>query len=503
MTPALTVSNLNKRYGPVAALSDVSIEVRPNEILGLIGQNGSGKSTMLKILAGVEQPDSGAIVVGGRPVTISSPLDAAVHGIGMVFQEQSLIENLTVAENIFLGKPNDGIRKGWIDWNTLYKAAQQQLDKIGTPIKPDTLVSNLSFAQKQMVELAKVLALEELSERPLVVLFDEPTSVMSRTEIDVLFAQIRRLKTRASIVFVSHRMDEVLEISDRVYVMSDGRKVAEEQADATKPETLYRLMVGHEIRQVEVRQVPESLSSSTPRLALKDLSLAPAFRNINLEVYPGQILAICGVGGSGAELLCRTIFGIYSAVSGSILLDGKRYLANGPGQAARQGVGYLSAERKVEGLIDGKTLHDNIALTFWREVANGPFKNRASEASRVSTWMRRLKVKAPNADALINNLSGGNQQKVVVARWLFSEHLKLLIIDRPTRGLDPRAREDLYAEFRRVADEGVSIILIADTLDEALAVGSHIIAMRDGVISARFENKGGNIAPEKIVAAMV
>ena len=503
MSPVLEVRNFSRRYGPVVALDDVSVEVRPREILGLIGQNGSGKSTLLKILAGVDRQDSGSVVMSGQPVDIRSTLDAAHAGIGMVFQEQSLIENLTVAENIFLGKPTAGLRQGWFDWKTLYRDAQRQLDKIESTVSPSARVSDLGFSQKQMVELAKVLALEEMTERPLVVLFDEPTSVMSPPDIKVLFTQIRRLSERSSVVFVSHRMDEVLEISDRVYVMSNGRRVAEQIASETHSDELYRLMVGREIV-VGKRPAPVAGTATAPRLSLQGLGFPGGYRDVSLNVAPGEIVALCGVLGSGAELLCRSLFGIHAPRQGSIRLDGQPYEVDGPADAARHGVGYVPAERKVEGIVQGRSLHENIALTFWRQVGDGPLPNRKRERGRVVNWMNRLKVKAPSAEVPIDGLSGGNQQKVVIARWLFSDAMKVLVLDRPTRGLDPGAKGDLYTEFRRLAAEGLSIILIADTLDEAFTLANTIVTMRDGEVSGRFDNTAeAPPKPEQIVAAMV
>lgn len=502
MSPVLEVRNFSRRYGPVVALDDVSIEVRPREVLGLIGQNGSGKSTLLKILAGVDHQDKGTVLMHGQPIDIRSTLDAARAGIGMVFQEQSLIENLTVAENIFLGKPTAGLRHGWFDWPTLRREARRQLDKIESAVDPATTVAELSFSQKQMVELAKVLALEEMTDRPLVVLFDEPTSVMSPPDIKVLFTQIRRLAQRSSVVFVSHRMDEVLDISDRVYVMSNGRRVAEQVASETHSDELYRLMVGREI--VVGSRPPRPPEAKVPRLSIDGLGFPGAYRDISLDVAPGEIVALCGVLGSGAELLCRSLFGIHVPRQGTLRLDGKPFRAAGPADAARRGVGYVPAERKLEGVVQGRSLHENIALTFWPQVARGPLPNRTRERGRVTTWMQRLKVKAPSAEVEIDGLSGGNQQKVVIARWLFSDAMRLLVLDRPTRGLDPGAKADLYAEFRRLAAEGLSIVLIADTLDEAFTIANTIVAMRDGKVTGRFDNTADpGPKPEQVVAAMV
>lgn len=503
---ALSVHNVSKSYPGVQALRDVSVELRDNEILGLIGQNGSGKSTLLKIMSGIEQPTQGTIRLRNRETTISTPLAAARMGIGMVHQEQSLIPNLTVAENIFFDKPSKYRRFGIYDWAGLNREAAKQLEKLESNIRPDTLVEKLSFSDRQMVEFAKVLAVEELVDTPLVVLFDEPTSLLSPREVDDLFRQIRRLKRRASVVFISHRMSEVLEISDRVHVMSNGENVAERTKEGTNDEELYQLMVGtrrsddyyFEERRRHIGDVPA-------RLVVDRLSAPGKFKNVSLDLRPGEIMAITGVAGSGAEEFCRALFGAEDNVSGSITIDGvRRDPKNGPASAIALGMAYLPAERKVEGVVTGRTIVDNIVLTFGSGLGRHGLINRRAEVLGALQWINRLKVKTPTPAEYVERLSGGNQQKVALAKWLISGALRILILDHPTRGLDPGAKSDLFAAIRDLADEGVSIIFVSETLEETLGMADTITVMRDGEVTAKY---GDLITkkppPEAIVEAMV
>ncbi len=506
MTSVLSVSHVGKTYGSLRALKDVSMELRENEILGLIGQNGSGKSTLLKILTGMVQPTEGMLTLRGTPVTLPSPVAAARMGIGMVHQEQSLIPNLTVAENIFFDKPTPARRFGLYDWRLLYREAAHQLAKLESGIRPDALVEGLSFSQRQVVEFAKVLALEEMVSEPLVILFDEPTSLLAKGEVDDLFRQIRRLRTRASIVFVSHRMDEVLEISDRVHVMSDGENVAERTRGTTTHEELYHLMVGSQRSEdyyLEERRRP--LDDAPPRLVVDGLSAPGLFKDVSLTVRAGEILALIGVAGSGAEGFCRALFGAEDGVKGKITINGTPVQAGGmPDAAVAVGIGYVPAERRIEGVLVGRSVLDNVVLTFGSGLGRHGIINRLRESERALTWINVLKVKTKTAAEMIERLSGGNQQKVAVAKWLMADTLQVLILDHPTRGLDPGAKADLFEAMRTLAADGLAILFVADTLEETLGMADTVVVMRDGVPTARFNDLGrGKPAPEAIVAAMV
>ncbi|TDD05838.1 sugar ABC transporter ATP-binding protein [Nonomuraea deserti] len=487
MSPLLSIEGLTKRYGRTVALDEVDLEIRPNEVVGLIGQNGAGKSTLLKLLAGVQQPDSGRLVMRGSPIKVRNPAHAAEQGIGMVFQEQSLVPNLTVAENIFLGRPNPGTAGGVYKWRRLNALAREQLEKTGSEISPSALVQRLSFADRQMVELTKVLALEERTDGDLLILFDEPTSVLSAAEIETLFAQIRRLKRRASIVFVSHRMDEVLAISDRIYVMRDGRRVAERDAAACDENELYSLMVGENRAEdyfLDADRKPYDRSATA--LEVEGLTAEGSFSDVTFSVCPGQIVGVAGVIGSGREALCRALFGALPTAAGRVRLRGEEVTMASPRDGVRLGVGYLPAERKHEGMVAERSISENLVLASTPALTRAGLLSWARESDLVEGWIERLGVKAPSARVKISQLSGGNQQKVVLAKWLALPHLRVLVLDHPTRGLDLKAKTDVYKHVRAAAARGVAIVLLSDTLEELLGLSDEIVVMRDGRVTGHF-----------------
>jgi ribose transport system ATP-binding protein len=487
------------------ALNGVDLELNENEVVGLVGQNGSGKSTLLKAIAGIQEPDAGEIRLRGQPVRLRSALEAARLGIGMVHQEQSLIPNLSVAENIFLDKAHAGKRFGWYSWKTLCAAARYQLEKVDLDVDPKSPVEELTFAQRQMVELAKVLSMEELITDRLVILFDEPTSVLAPAEIEALFSQIRRLRNRSAILFVSHRLDEVLEISDRVVVMTDGSKAAEGLTSAMSKDQLYHLMVGRHRKAPRAVGDTETKTKGSVALRCQNLTSDRSFRSVNLAVHQGEILGLVGVLGSGAEEVCRAIFGVQRNVRGTIEVAGKRVPIRSPSDAVRVGLGYIPADRKGEALLRGRTLIENIVLTFGLEYGHFGFLiNRRREKQESLAWMARLKVKARSSDERIERLSGGNQQKVVVGKWLLSSRLKVLLLDHPTRGLDAGAKDDLFETIRQAARAGLSVIFVADTVEEILELSDSIVVMKDGCITASFQrSETGRPSEEQIVRAMV
>ena len=501
----IEIAGLSKRFPGVVALDDVDIAIGQNEVVGLIGQNGSGKSTLLKVLAGVHQADAGTVTLRDEQIAPRSVTAANQLGIGMVFQEQSLLPNISVAENIFLGKRHRSTRGGWYRWSKLRAAAKEQLEKIDSNIDPAATVAELSFGERQMVELAKVLALEELTHQPPVVLFDEPTSVLSGAEIEVLFRQIRRLSQRSGVVFVSHRLEEVLEISDRVYVMADGEVVAERPAAESDTDELYRLMVGSQRAEDYYLQGSRTEPAEEVRLAMRDGCASGKFEDVSFELKAGSILGVAGVVGSGREGLCRALFGAEPLSGGVIELDGRKVSFRSPSDAVRAGIGYVPAERKVEGMVAGRDLRENFVIASGSQFQRGPFINRGREVEVVDHWITDLKVKAPSRRVPIDTLSGGNQQKVVLGKWLISERLRVLILDHPTRGLDLGAKADIYRVVRELASKGLSIVLLSDTLDETLGLADEVLVMRDGAVSAEFSLLPGNERPssEKLVEAMV
>jgi len=487
MTVALQARGLTKRFPGVAALDDVTVELRDREVLGLIGQNGSGKSTLLKILAGIQRPDAGELVLRGQPLHLDGIADANRHGIGIVFQEQSLVPNLTVAENLFMGRRTAAGRGGLFRRRLLERDAARQLAKIDSPVAPGAAVEALSFAERQMVELAKVLTLEEQTDAPLVVLLDEPTSVLGGEEVAALFAQIRRLRERSSVVFVSHRLDEVLAVSDRVYVLADGRLVAECQAATADTDQLYRHMVGEERAEDEfLATARHPAASGDVRLRAERVSVRDRCHDVSFQVRAGEVLGLAGVVGSGREAVARALFGAEPIAGGSVEIDGRPAVFRGPAAAVAAGVGYVPAERRVEGMVAGRSVHDNAILVADRDLGHGPLIDRRTERAGVAEIMRRLRVKAPSTAVRIDALSGGNQQKVVLAKWLLSPRLRVLVLDHPTRGLDLRAKADVYELIRALTGDGIAIVLLSDTLEELIGLSDEILVLRDGHVTGRF-----------------
>ncbi|MFY9986307.1 MAG: sugar ABC transporter ATP-binding protein [Chthoniobacterales bacterium] len=486
----LNLTDVSKAFAGVQALDEVRIEVRPGEVVGLVGENGAGKSTLMRILAGVYRPDSGTLLLDGKPLVLNSPREANLQGIGIVFQEQSLLPNLTVAENIYLGQEKEFSRWGVISWPALHAAAKRQLEKVQLPIDPATRTAHLSFAERQMVELAKALALEERTERHLVILLDEPTSVLEQREIDILFARVRALRNRASFVFVSHRLDEVLDISDRVYVMKDGKVVAEMPAGETNVPELHRLMVGRELHAEYYREARQREPAQNLAMQAESLAVNGAYRNVDFTLRAGEILGIAGVIGSGREALTRTLFGFLPHSAGKLTVAGKPVRLTSPDQAAALGIGYIPRERRVEGLVLTLPIVPNITLASLATVMKGGAIQSAKERKLAESWVEKLHVRTPNVDALCLNLSGGNQQKVVLSKWM-NARSKILIFDHPTRGLDVGAKEEVYDLMRTLSEQGIAMILTADTLEETIGLSHSILVMRDGEVTARFDATPG------------
>ena len=483
--PVLRIEGLSKSFSGVKALDDVSIELRAREVIGLVGENGAGKSTLLKLLAGVYRPDRGRIIVRGKPVTLMSVAEAAAAGIGIVLQEQSLLPNVTVAENILLGHEERALRAGFYNWNALYAMAASQLHKLGAGISPSARTDTLSFAERQLVELAKVLAIEERTQQEPIILLDEPTSMLRAKDIETVLAQIDRLRGHASVVFVSHRLDEVLRVSDRIYVMANGRCVATCDSKRCTIADLQRLMLGRAIDDRHQMLAPPSQERQV-RLSVRALSRRDKYPAVSFDLHAGEVLGIAEVAGSAGESICRTLFGAERADAGEIVLDGRSVRLREPGDAVRLGIGYVPAERRLEGIVAGLSVRENMTLAYLNELAFGPFIDLAREQGLVRTWIERLRIKPPSLETTADVLSGGNQQKVVLARWLMGQRLKILILDHPLRGLDVGAKAEMLALIRELAGSGLAVLLIADSIEELVAMSDSMVVMKDGVVSGRF-----------------
>lgn len=496
--PILSAQQINKSFPGVQALKDVSIDVHPGEVVGLIGENGAGKSTLMRILAGVYGADSGQIISNGKQITPTDPREAQGYGIGMVFQEQSLLPNLSVAENIYLGNETEFMQYGFMRWGRLNEAASQQLAKVeANDIAPSARTADLTFAERQMVELAKVLTLQDLTDQQLLILLDEPTSVLEQSEIDILFRRIRALKERAAFVFVSHRLDEVLEISDRVYVMKDGAVVANLATDTgINVHDLHQLMVGRGLQAEYYRESQQQPYSDEVMLSVDNLTAGKEYRDISFELHKGEVLGIAGVIGSGRETLLRTLFGFVQPTSGEIRVKGVPVAFMQPSDAVKHGIGYVPRERRVEGLVLYLSVASNMTLASLQNVTDQGMIRYGRERDLAHEWVSKLGIKTPGIDAMCLNLSGGNQQKVVLAKWI-TAGAEIILLDHPTRGLDVGAKEEVYELVRELTKQGVAVILTSDTLEETIGLSHTILVMKDGIITQRFDTPPGG-KPEQV-----
>lgn len=488
--PALAVTDISKNFPGVLALDRVSFAIEPGEVVGLIGENGAGKSTLLKILNGVYQPDAGSIELDGQPITISSARDAFDKGIAMVFQEQSVISSLNVAENLFLAREQEFLRFGLIDKGRMNEAARTELAKVRLDIKPTTSVADLSFADRQMVEIAKAVSLVERLDRHVTILLDEPTSVLEQREVELLFEIIRDLKSRTSIVFISHRLDEVIEICDRICVMRDGAMVHEMPANGADVHELHTHMVGRQLHHEYYREQLQAKPGESVVLEASNLSKAGEFEDVSFELHAGEVLGIAGVIGSGRETLARCLAGYERPDSGTITLGADAAAGQGVHAAVAQGVGLVPSERKVEGLVTPFSVAENMTLASMPRFTKNGMIDKPAERATAIDWVKKLDIKTPSIKTLAASLSGGNQQKVVLAKWRVAG-VNVLILDHPTRGIDVGAKEEVYELVREMTKSGLAVVLLGDTLDEVIGLSSRIIVMKDGKVSASFDSPAG------------
>ncbi|MGN6536525.1 MAG: sugar ABC transporter ATP-binding protein [Mesorhizobium sp.] len=473
---------VEKRFPGVHALKGIDFKIGRGEIVGLVGENGAGKSTLMKVIYGAYQHDGGEVLVDGKPVHFHSPREAMDRGVGMVFQEQSLIPNLTVMENVFLGYEKQFVRFGKIDWKRMAEATRHQLEKVKLTIDPATITSKLSFAQRQLVELAKVLTLEERVDGNLVILLDEPTSVLAKEEIELLFTLMRDLRKRASFIFVSHRLDEVIELSDRIYVMKDGAVGDVVESGKAEVEAIQRKMVGRDINREYYREEKQRpYEESKVLLELDAISLPGRYKDISLKLHAGEVLCLVGVEGAGREAILRTVFGLLEPRTGKVSIHGSPVGSFSASRGVANGVGYVPRERKIEGIVTGMSVFENMTLSQMDRYTKAGVLDIASERKLARDWIKRLSIKASSENADCGNLSGGNQQKVVLAKWR-SGGSDIILLDHPTRGLDIGAKEDVYDMVREMSAAGVGVVLVADTLEEAIGLSHTIAVVKDGEI---------------------
>ena len=499
----LSTVQLTKSFGDFIAFENANIELKENEIIGIVGENGAGKSTLLKCLNGLHQPDKGEILLKGKNIYIKNPTEAAKNGIGMVYQEQSVLSNLTVAENIYLGQEEKFSKFGLINKTKLNNFALKILIKLGSDIKPQYKCSELSFANKQIVEFAKVLTLEENVKNNLIILLDEPTSVLEKKEINKLFEIIKKLKNYSSLIFVSHRLEEILDITDRIYVMKNGEVIDSMKTKEATIDKLHSLMVGKDLKHKYYKEDLQNNLNRKVVLEIKNLSLNNEFKNISFSLHKGEVLGLSGVIGSGIEQLTRVLFGFLKPTTGEIYINGQLIELNSPKDAVKNGIGYLPKDRRSEGLIQFMSLSNNLTLTNLNNIKKYGIISRKKEIDLTNEWINKLSIKANNVDIICNYLSGGNQQKVVLAKWMHAG-VSIMIMDHPTRGIDVGAKREVYGVIRDLTNRGISIIIVSDTIEETIGLSNNIIVLKDGELKQIVKsNKGNKPSQIEIIKYMV
>ncbi|WP_308798500.1 sugar ABC transporter ATP-binding protein [Agromyces silvae] len=472
---ALSLTGAAKTFGPVVALADGTIELRAGEIHALVGENGAGKSTLVKILAGLHHPDAGVFTVGGEPVEFRSVADSKAAGISVIYQEPTLFPDLTVAENIFIGRQPRG-RAGLISRATMRKRAAELFAQLGVPIDPDRVAEGLSIADQQIIEIAKAISLDAK-----VLIMDEPTAALSGVEVDRLFAVARSLRDRgAGILFISHRFDEVFALTDRITVMRDGRYISTHDTANATVEEIVREMVGRDIAQLFPKE-PAEIGDVV--LSVRDLSRAGVFSGVDLEVRAGEIVGLAGLVGAGRTEVARAVFGIDPYDGGTVELSGSPLKPGNPQAAIDAGIGFVPEDRRKQGLVMDLSVTRNVALTLRNSLARFGLINGRRERQTAGEWSKRLQVKTGSADYAVSTLSGGNQQKVVLAKWLATEP-KLLIVDEPTRGIDVGTKSEVHRLLSDLAGRGIAILMISSELPEVLGMADRVVVMHEGRVTA-------------------
>jgi rhamnose transport system ATP-binding protein len=491
--PLLEVRDIEKSFPGVRALSGVSFAVRPGEVHALLGENGAGKSTLIKIVSGVYEPDLGSILVDGREVNFATPDDSRRAGVATIYQELLLFPELSVAENIFLGHaPLAG--GGRIDWRAMRAKAEQLLASLEIDgLTADEIVGALSVGNRQRVEI-----LRALSHDARILIMDEPTAALTESDVTRLFDVVRRLKRRGvGIVYISHRLDEIFAIADRVTVLRDGAFVGAREVADTNAAELVQMMVGRRIDNL----FPKTKAAiGAAVLEARDLVRRPLTKRVSLTVRAGEIVGLAGLVGSGRSELAQTLFGITPAESGEIRLNGENVRIDSPETARAKGVAYVPEDRGSQGLVRRMSVLHNFSLAALGRLSRAGFIDRAAERRMAQRGVQRFSVKASSVDEIAGRLSGGNQQKIVLGKWL-ANNPKLLILDEPTRGIDVGAKAEIHRLMSELAGEGVAILMISSELPEVLGMSDRVLVMREGRLAAEFDR--AEATSEAVGAAMM
>ncbi|MCH4563900.1 sugar ABC transporter ATP-binding protein [Halomonas sp. EGI 63088] len=489
--PVLRLAGITKRFPGVVALNSVDFDVRPGEVHALLGENGAGKSTLMKVLAGKHQANEGKIILGGEEMEFENPKHAKRAGVVLIHQEQSLVPEMTVAENIFLGS----LPKKWgnrVDWRKLREDTNKILETLKCSFQHDDLVGSLSIAKKQMVEIARALVFT-----PRVVVFDEPTASLTDHEKPVLYDVIHSLCDQGvGIVYISHRMDEIFHLSHRISVLRDGEYTGTVNTCATSEDEVTRMMIG---RSLELDHASKPSEFGDNMLEIRNLSVKRIFEDVSFNVRKGEIVGMYGLVGAGRSEVAETIFGLRTPVAGDVVLDGEVVNFRHSHDAVAAGIALVPEDRKDQGLILGMNCRDNMTLAGLGTVSSMGFMKGSAERTVYDKYQQAMKIKTPGWRQKVGNLSGGNQQKIVIGKWLHT-HPKLLILDEPTRGIDVGSKAEIHALVKDLAKSGYAVLVISSEMPEVLGLSNRIIAMYDGRVTAEFD--GDSVSEDELVQAI-
>jgi ribose transport system ATP-binding protein len=480
LNPLMQMKKISKSFPGVKALQEVDLEAYAGEVLALLGENGAGKSTLMKILSGVYKKDSGQIIFEEKEVNIHGIKEAEELGIAIIHQELSLLRNLTIYENIFLGNEKYHPFTGKLDKSLMKKMAVEYLKEIGSNIDPNTLIEDINVGEMQMVEIVKAV-----SKKSKIIVMDEPTTALTDVETAKLFEVMRKLKSQGiAIIYITHRMDEIFEICDKVEVLRDGKYIGSANVSQVTKDELITMMVGRKLEE----QFPHiEIPCGDIMLQVKGLSYGNRIKNISFDVKKGEILGLAGLMGAGRTEVAKLIFGEFKKSSGEILIEGKKVVLNSPKAAIKAGIAYLSEDRKQEGLNLNMTTGQNMTLCTLTQYENAFLRiDRKKENEIANEYINKLSIKTTGPDQMIKNLSGGNQQKVIISKWLMLSP-RILIVDEPTRGIDVGAKKEIYEILNKLKQEGKAIIVISSDMPEILGITDRIIVMNEGKITGELK----------------
>lgn len=467
----LELKHITKLYPGVVALNDVSLEVRRGEILALVGENGAGKSTLIKTCSGAITPTQGEIVINGKSFTGMTPQTSEQNGIGVIYQEFNLVGDLSVAENIFLGR---AIRKGMvIDLKAMERESKKILDSLNIKINPKTLVKTLSVGYQQMVEIAKAV-----SQNAKLLIMDEPSAPLTSAEVEAMFAIVDKLKAGGvSIIYISHRLDEIFRLADRITILRDGQYVTTLNTDETNKDELVKYMVGRQLTEVYPKR---------DEICVKDEVIFEAVnvsgngdKNISLKIHRGEVLGLGGLVGAGRTEFAELMFGMRPKTAGKFIFKGKEISPKTPKDAIELGIGLVPEDRKKEGALLGMSIRCNINMPIYQRISKGTVINEKKEEEIAQTYRKEISIKTPTLDQLVKNLSGGNQQKVILAKWLAADS-ELLIFDEPTRGIDVGAKQEIYTLINHLVEQGKTVLMISSEMEELMGMSDRILILAEG-----------------------